>query len=28
VCRDVEYFAKREGLTAHAKSVVSRIEEK
>ena len=27
VCRDVEYFAKREGLTAHAKSVVSRIEE-
>lgn len=27
VCREVEYFAKKEGLTAHAKSVVSRFEE-
>ena len=27
VCRDVEYFAKREGLTAHAKSAVVRLEE-
>ena len=27
VCRDVEYFAKQEGLTAHAKSAVIRIEE-
>lgn len=28
VARDVEYFAKQEGLTAHAKSAVVRIEEK
>jgi histidinol dehydrogenase len=28
VCRDVEYFAKKEGLTAHAKSAVIRFEEK
>lgn len=27
VARDVEYFAKKEGLTAHAKSAVIRIEE-
>lgn len=27
VARDVEYFAKKEGLTAHAKSAVVRIEE-
>lgn len=27
ICRDVELFAKKEGLTAHAKSAVSRIEE-
>ena len=27
VCRDVEYFAKKEGLTAHAKSAVIRFEE-
>ncbi len=27
VCKDVEYFAKKEGLTAHAKSAVSRIED-
>ncbi len=27
VCRDVEYFAKKEGLTAHAKSAVSRFED-
>ena len=27
VARDVEYFAKAEGLTAHAKSAVIRIEE-
>lgn len=27
VCRDVEYFAKKEGLTAHAKSAVTRFEE-
>lgn len=27
VCKDVEYFAKKEGLTAHAKSAVSRFEE-
>lgn len=26
VCRDVEYFAKKEGLTAHAKSAVVRFE--
>ena len=26
VCRDVEYFAKKEGLTAHAKSAVIRFE--
>ncbi len=26
VCRDVEYFANKEGLTAHAKSAVIRIE--
>ena len=26
VCRDVEYFAKREGLTAHAASAVVRSE--
>ena len=28
VCRDVEYFAKKEGLTAHAKSAVCRFEDK
>ena len=28
VARDVEYFAKKEGLTAHAKSAVIRIEDK
>ena len=28
VARDVEYFAKQEGLTAHAKSAVIRLEEK
>lgn len=28
VARDVEYFANREGLTAHAKSAVIRLEEK
>ena len=28
VCRDVEYFAKREGLTAHAASAVVRAEKK
>ncbi len=27
VCREVEYFAKKEGLTAHAKSAVSRFED-
>ena len=27
ICRDVELFAKKEGLTAHAKSAVSRMEE-
>ncbi|MBQ9104137.1 MAG: histidinol dehydrogenase, partial [Clostridia bacterium] len=27
VCKDVEYFAKKEGLTAHAKSAVIRSEE-
>ncbi len=27
VCRDVEYFAKKEGLTAHAKSAVTRFED-
>lgn len=27
VCKDVEYFAKKEGLTAHAKSAVIRFEE-
>ena len=27
VCRDVEYFAKKEGLTAHAKSAVCRFED-
>lgn len=27
VARDVEYFAKKEGLTAHAKSAVARLEE-
>ncbi len=27
VCRDVEFFAKKEGLTAHAKSAVIRFEE-
>lgn len=27
VCRDVEYFAKKEGLTAHAKSAVIRFKE-
>ena len=27
VCKDVEYFAKKEGLTAHAKSAVCRFEE-
>ncbi|MBQ3016171.1 MAG: histidinol dehydrogenase [Clostridia bacterium] len=27
VCRDVEYFAKKEGLTAHARSAVSRFED-
>ena len=27
VCRDVEYFAKKEGLTAHAKSAVIRFED-
>jgi len=27
VCRDVEYFAKKEGLTAHAKSAVVRFED-
>ena len=27
VCKDVEYFAKKEGLTAHAKSAVVRFEE-
>ncbi len=27
VCRDVEYFAKQEGLTAHAKSAVVRFED-
>ncbi len=27
VARDVEYFAKKEGLTAHAKSAVIRFEE-
>ncbi len=27
VCEDVEYFAKKEGLTAHAKSAVIRIKE-
>ena len=27
VCKDVEYFAKKEGLTGHAKSAVSRFEE-
>jgi len=27
ICRDVELFAKKEGLTAHAKSAVSRTEE-
>ena len=28
VCRDVEYFAKKEGLTAHAKSAICRFEDK
>ena len=28
VCREVEYFAKKEGLTAHAKSAVCRFEDK
>ncbi len=27
VCKDVEYFAKKEGLTGHAKSAVSRFED-
>lgn len=27
VARDVEYFAKKEGLTAHAKSAIARLEE-
>ena len=27
VCKDVEYFAKKEGLTAHAKSAVIRFED-
>lgn len=27
ICRDVELFAKKEGLTAHAKSAVSRMED-
>jgi histidinol dehydrogenase len=27
VCKDVEYFAKKEGLTAHAKSAVCRFED-
>jgi histidinol dehydrogenase len=27
VCRDVEYFATKEGLTAHAKSAVIRFED-
>jgi len=27
VARDVEYFAKKEGLTAHAKSAVVRLED-
>ena len=27
IARDVEYFAKKEGLTAHAKSAVVRLED-